>query len=51
MMGRKPESFTQEDQRLALVAKAVSHPARIAILRILAKRGTCKMKQVSESCC
>jgi ArsR family transcriptional regulator, arsenate/arsenite/antimonite-responsive transcriptional repressor len=38
---RKDTEFPAADQRLADVAAALSHPARIAILRLLAKRGTC----------
>ena len=37
----KLEGFTQRDQKLAAFAKALSHPARIAILRHLAAKGTC----------
>jgi ArsR family transcriptional regulator, arsenate/arsenite/antimonite-responsive transcriptional repressor len=38
---RKDTEFPAADQRLAEVAAALSHPARIAILRLLAQRGTC----------
>ena len=41
MAYRKDVEFTEADQRLAETAKALSHPARIAILRVLAERGTC----------
>jgi DNA-binding transcriptional ArsR family regulator len=37
----KKTEFTNRDQHIAVLAKALSHPARIAILRALAKRGTC----------
>ena len=37
----KKEAFTETDQKLANMAKAMSHPARIAILRVLAERKTC----------
>lgn len=37
----KKESFTQKEQDLADFAKALAHPARIAILKILAKRNEC----------
>ena len=33
----KKEEFTQKEQDLAAFAKAVSHPARIAILKVLAQ--------------
>ncbi len=41
MAEAKHEKFSAADQKLAAVAKALSHPARIAILRTLARRGTC----------
>jgi len=34
-------ALTPADERLATVAKALAHPARIAILRVLAERNTC----------
>ncbi len=37
----KKESFTQKEQDLAAFAKALSHPARIAILKVLAQRNEC----------
>ena len=37
----KSEEFSVRDNRLAKHAKALSHPARIAILRLLAKKQTC----------
>lgn len=37
----KKEAFSQEEQVLATMAKALSHPARIAILKELAKRNEC----------
>ncbi len=33
--------FDSKDVRLSDLAKALSHPARIAILRVLAKKGEC----------
>ncbi|MCC8424593.1 helix-turn-helix transcriptional regulator [Mucilaginibacter sp. UR6-11] len=43
MANHKKEEFNISDQQISLVAKAMSHPARIAILRILAenKRYSC----------
>jgi DNA-binding transcriptional ArsR family regulator len=41
MTQSKPTSFTDEQQALAQWAKALGHPARIAILEILARRGGC----------
>lgn len=37
----KKEEFTQEDIWLADVAKALSHPARIRILKILTEMNVC----------
>jgi ArsR family transcriptional regulator len=38
---RARESFPAPEVELARLAKALGHPARIAILRLLAKRGDC----------
>lgn len=35
------EFFSDEEHRLARIAKALAHPARIAILKILLKRQAC----------
>ena len=40
--------FQEADVRLAQWAKAVAHPARIAILRTLAERGTCICGEIVE---
>jgi ArsR family transcriptional regulator, arsenate/arsenite/antimonite-responsive transcriptional repressor len=37
----KKEEFTQKEQDLAAIAKALSHPARIAILKVLAQKNEC----------
>ena len=37
----KPGVFSAEDLRTAELAKALGHPARIAILRLLAARAAC----------
>jgi len=37
----KKEAFTQKEQDLAEFAKALAHPARIAILKVLAERNEC----------
>lgn len=37
----KTEIFTDEQNRLALMLKAMAHPARIAILQYLIKTNTC----------
>ena len=41
MGATKTEAFTQTDLELAKYAKALAHPARIAILRILLERQAC----------
>ena len=48
MAPSKTEAFTPEDQALALVAKALAHPARIAILRVLARRKSCVCGELVE---
>lgn len=48
MAERKESGFTRSDRNLSAMAKALSHPARIAILRILAKRGTCICGEIVE---
>ncbi len=39
----RPDSsvVTDQDEELAALARALSHPARVAIVRHLAERGTC----------
>lgn len=37
----KKESFTKKEQDLAEFAKALAHPARIAILKVLAQHNEC----------
>jgi len=37
----KADLFTEEQNRVAALAKVLGHPARIAILQTLVKRGTC----------
>jgi DNA-binding transcriptional ArsR family regulator len=37
----RPVEGSQADEELALLAKAVGHPARVQILRLLARRETC----------
>jgi DNA-binding transcriptional ArsR family regulator len=41
MATNKKSEFEPLDQALATFAKALGHPARIAILRTLSNRGTC----------
>ena len=37
----RTEAFTPSDKRTARYAKALAHPARVAILRLLAHRDSC----------
>jgi DNA-binding transcriptional ArsR family regulator len=41
MGAKKSEEFTLKDNRSANYAKALSHPARIAILRLLIQKQSC----------
>ena len=41
MSFKKSVDYTEEETRLARIAKAMSHPARISILRILASMNCC----------
>lgn len=45
---KKLELFDDEQQELANFAKALSHPARIAILQYLAKTPTCISGDISD---
>ena len=44
----KTEEFTQADIVLAKYAKALAHPARVAILRILLERNSCICGDIVE---
>ena len=44
----KKESFSQKEQDLAAFAKALAHPARIAILKVLAQRNECICGQIVD---
>ncbi len=48
MATHKKEVFTQKEQELAAFAKALSHPARIAILKVLAQRNECICGEIVE---
>ena len=37
----KTEEFTVKDNKIALYAKALAHPARVAILQLLIKKQSC----------
>ena len=44
----KKEEFTKKEQELSAFAKALSHPARIAILKVLAQNNECICGQIVE---
>ncbi len=44
----KKEAFAQKEQDLANFAKAMSHPARIAILKVLAQRNECVCGEIVD---
>jgi len=44
----KSEKFTTEEQELAAFAKALSHPARIAILKVFAEKNECICGEIVE---
>jgi ArsR family transcriptional regulator, arsenate/arsenite/antimonite-responsive transcriptional repressor len=48
MAVHKKEEFTQKEQELAAFAKAMSHPARIAILKVLAGKNECICGEIVE---
>jgi DNA-binding transcriptional ArsR family regulator len=48
MAFHKKEEFSSKEQSLALFAKAISHPARIAILNVLAKKNECICGEIVE---
>jgi len=48
MATHKKEAFGPDEQALAELAKALAHPARIAILKELAKRNTCICGEIVE---
>ena len=48
MAFHKKEEFTQREQDLAAFAKAMAHPARIAILKVLAQRNECICGEIVE---
>ncbi len=44
----KSEVFTAEQNRIAELAKALSHPARVAILQVLAKKKSCICSEIVD---
>lgn len=41
-------TFTRADEELAALAKALAHPARVAILRMLTRRGECVCGEIVD---
>jgi DNA-binding transcriptional ArsR family regulator len=48
MGAAKSEEFTVKDNRIAKYAKALSHPARVAILKLLIQRQACICGDIVE---
>jgi DNA-binding transcriptional ArsR family regulator len=48
MAAPKLEEFIKAEQELAAFAKALSHPARIAILKVLAQNNECVCGEIVE---
>jgi ArsR family transcriptional regulator len=48
MATKKTGEFTQQEQGLAAFAKTLAHPARIAILKILAEQNECICGKIVE---
>ena len=44
----KTEEFTVKDNKIAIYAKALSHPARVAILQLLIKKQSCICGDIVE---
>ncbi|MDB5050570.1 MAG: winged helix-turn-helix transcriptional regulator [Fibrobacteres bacterium] len=44
----KKSEFARKDQLVADFAKVLSHPARVAILKVLAKKGVCICGEIVE---
>ncbi|NEU09348.1 winged helix-turn-helix transcriptional regulator [Flavihumibacter sp. R14] len=48
MAQNKKAEFSEADQKIADLARVLGHPARIAILRILAEKNTCICGEIVE---
>jgi DNA-binding transcriptional ArsR family regulator len=48
MGATKAEEFSVKDNRLSKYAKALSHPARVAILKLLLKQNSCICGDIVE---
>ncbi len=44
----KKEEFGKKKQHLAMFGRAIAHPARISILKILAKQENCNCKELVQ---
>ena len=44
----RPVEGSEADEELATLAKALGHPARIQIVRLLARRGTCVCGEIVD---
>ena len=44
----KKQAFSDPEQQLSRFAKALSHPARISILKVLARRNECICGQIDD---
>lgn len=47
-MNNKTEQFKKQEKELAYIAKALSHPARIAIIKLLAEKKEIKTCNISD---
>jgi ArsR family transcriptional regulator len=47
-MNTQSERFLPDDERLALQLRALGHPARLAIIEVLAARGTCVCGEIVQ---
>ena len=48
MVISKTNDFNEEDKKIALLAKALSHPVRVEILKILSRKNACQCGQLVE---
>ncbi|MFA4851931.1 MAG: metalloregulator ArsR/SmtB family transcription factor [Bacteroidales bacterium] len=48
MTNNKSDQFKKQQQEIALMAKVFSHPARIAIIQLLAKKKEIKTRNISD---
>ena len=48
MTNNKSDEFSEQQQRIALFAKAISHPARIAIIQLLSEKKEIKTGNIHD---